>query len=82
MILADTSDWINYRRAGDPALSAALEPGRVLVHSCVLGELACGNLRKRRKVLELVSQGKEEQDWDLVYLVVPAPPLYVSEVPQ
>nr|MBA2670032.1 type II toxin-antitoxin system VapC family toxin [Gemmatimonadota bacterium] len=45
MILTDTSVWIDHLRAGDPALSALLEQGRVLVHPFVLGELACGNLR-------------------------------------
>jgi predicted nucleic acid-binding protein len=54
VILADTSVWIDHLRAGVPALADALEQGRVLVHPFVVGELACGNLRNRREVLELL----------------------------
>jgi predicted nucleic acid-binding protein len=54
VILADTSVWIDHLRAGVPALADALEQGRVLVHPFVAGELACGNLRDRREVLDLL----------------------------
>jgi predicted nucleic acid-binding protein len=54
VILADTSVWIDHLRAGVPALADALEQGRVLVHPFVAGELACGNLRNRREVLDLL----------------------------
>jgi len=54
VILADTSVWIDHLRAGVPALADALEQGRVLVHPFVVGELACGNLRNRRQLLELL----------------------------
>lgn len=37
-----------------PALAAALDRGRVLVHPFVLGELACGNLRNRGEILRLL----------------------------
>lgn len=54
MILVDTSVWVDHLRAGDPALAGLLEAGRVLMHPFVLGELACGNLRDRGKVLALL----------------------------
>jgi predicted nucleic acid-binding protein len=54
VILADTSVWIDHLRTGVPALAGALEQGRVLVHPFVTGELACGNLRNRREVLDLL----------------------------
>jgi predicted nucleic acid-binding protein len=54
VILADTSVWIDHLHLGVPALTAALERGRVLVHPFVRGELACGNLRNRSEVLELL----------------------------
>jgi predicted nucleic acid-binding protein len=54
VILADTSVWIDHLRLGVPALAEALERGRVLVHPFVRGELACGNLRNRSEVLELL----------------------------
>ena len=51
MILVDTSVWIAHLRALEPRLGALLEDGQVLVHPFVLGELACGNLRRRATVL-------------------------------
>ncbi len=54
MILVDTSVWIDHLRKGVPALSAALEAGRVLIHPFVLGELACGRIRNRAEILHLL----------------------------
>jgi predicted nucleic acid-binding protein len=54
VILVDTSVWIDHLRTGVPALAEALEQEYVFVHPFVLGELACGNLRNRREVLELL----------------------------
>jgi predicted nucleic acid-binding protein len=54
VILVDTSVWIDHLRAGVPALAEALEQGEVLVHPFVVGELACGKLRNRREVIDLL----------------------------
>lgn len=54
MILVDTSVWVDHLRAGLPRLAALLQEGAVLIHPWVIGELACGNLRHRRQVLELL----------------------------
>ncbi len=51
MILVDTSVWIDHLRTGEPHLVALLERSQVLMHPFVLGELACGNLRRRAEVL-------------------------------
>jgi predicted nucleic acid-binding protein len=51
MILADTSIWIQHFRHGDPHLQQLLIDRRVLIHVFVLGEIACGNLRARSKIL-------------------------------
>ncbi|HHQ41149.1 MAG TPA: type II toxin-antitoxin system VapC family toxin, partial [Chromatiales bacterium] len=51
MILVDTSVWIDHLRTGEPHLVALLERSQVLMHPFVLGELACGNLRRRADVL-------------------------------
>lgn len=56
MILVDTSVWIEHLRHGEPALVQALDNGEVLTHPCVIGELACGNIRNRGHILELLQQ--------------------------
>jgi predicted nucleic acid-binding protein len=56
MILVDTSIWIDHLHHRDPELVALLEAGQALSHEFVVGELACGKLRQRTEVLELLSQ--------------------------
>ena len=56
MILVDTSVWIDHLRNTDNQLQAALTEGEVLMHSFVLGELACGHLRNRKEILDLLGQ--------------------------
>ena len=56
MILADTSVWIEHLRHGGPRLRSKLEAARVLMHPFVIGELACGNLRERASLLELLGR--------------------------
>lgn len=56
MILVDTSVWVEHLRKGAPALATALEQGTVLTHPFVLGELACGNLKNRGEVLQLLGE--------------------------
>ena len=54
MILVDTSVWVDHLRKGDRGLAALLTASNVLMHPFVIGELACGNLRKREQVLALL----------------------------
>lgn len=54
MILVDTSIWIDHLRSGSPTLAALLQTDAVCTHDFVIGELACGNLRKRAEVLSLL----------------------------
>ena len=54
MILVDTSVWVEHLRRGLPRLATLLQEGKVLIHSWVIDELACGNLRNRADVLELL----------------------------
>jgi predicted nucleic acid-binding protein len=54
VILVDTSVWVDHFRRGNSELAEALERGEVLTHPFILGELACGDLKKRREVLELM----------------------------
>ena len=54
MILADTSVWIDHLRAGDEGLVTLLNSAQVLIHPFIMGEMACGKLRKRSEVLALL----------------------------
>ena len=54
MTLVDTSVWVEHLRRGLPRLASLLQDGEVLIHPWVIGELACGNLRNRSQVLELL----------------------------
>jgi predicted nucleic acid-binding protein len=53
-MLVDTSVWVNHLRNGLPSLAAALENSAVMIHPWVIGELACGNLRDRTHILDLL----------------------------
>ena len=52
MILADTSIWVDHLRTADAKLTQLLNTGNVLTHPFVIGELALGNLRYRRRFLD------------------------------
>ena len=54
MILVDTSVWVDHFRKGDRGLAALLKASNVVMHPFVVGELACGNLRKREQILALL----------------------------
>ncbi len=51
MILVDTSVWSRHFRESDPRLAEALDGILVVTHPFIIGELACGNLRNRRRIL-------------------------------
>jgi hypothetical protein len=54
LILVDTSVWVDHLRRGDPGLVDLLERSAVLMHPFVVGEIACGSLRDRKSILELL----------------------------
>ena len=47
MILVDTSVWVDHLRKEEPRLVKHLLVKQVLMHSAIIGELACGNLENR-----------------------------------
>ena len=49
--LVDTSVWIDHLRSGNARLIELLREDSVLIHPAVIGELACGTLRKRAETL-------------------------------
>jgi predicted nucleic acid-binding protein len=54
MVLVDTSVWVEHFRSGTIGLEAVLNDGHVVCHPFILGELACGNLKKRTEILALL----------------------------
>jgi len=55
VILVDTSVWIDHFRQGDATLAQALHQGAVMMHPFVLGEIACGALKRRQETLQLLA---------------------------
>jgi predicted nucleic acid-binding protein len=55
VILVDTSVWIDHLHKAVPLLGDALERGDVASHPFVIGEIACGEIARRREVLALLS---------------------------
>lgn len=54
MILVDTSVWISFFRKGNSLLQNFLLDGKVVGHTFIIGELACGNLKNRKEILILL----------------------------
>ena len=54
LILVDTSVWINYLRHRDRHLVDLLEQGIVACHPFIVGEIACGDLKNRKEIIELL----------------------------
>ena len=50
MILVDTSVWVDHLRSGN-GLGRVLAEGLAATHPFVIGELACGSLRNRARIL-------------------------------
>lgn len=55
VLLVDTSVWIQHLRAGSDPLKTLLDEGLVFCHPFVIGELACGQMRNRETILQLLS---------------------------
>ena len=54
MILLDTSVWVHHLRRGDSLVVQVLESGLAAAHAFAIGELACGNLKSRGRVIDLL----------------------------
>ena len=72
MILVDTSVWVDHLRRSNKALVELLNEAHVVSHPFVIGELACGNLKNRKRILELLqnlplaSLAEHEEVFELV----------------
>lgn len=72
MILVDTSVWIDHLRKADPQLIQLLLSGMVVIHPFIMGEIACGNLKNRDEILNLLnnlSPVKEASNTEVNYLI-------------
>ncbi len=54
--LIDTSIWINHLRNRNEILVQLLEDNQVYIHPFIIGEIACGNLKNRKEVINLLKQ--------------------------
>jgi predicted nucleic acid-binding protein len=54
MILVDTLVWMDHFRNGNERLSHLLLDQQVVTHPMIIGELACGTLRNRAEVIQLL----------------------------
>jgi len=54
-ILVDTSVWIKHLREGDQNLTQLLEQGLVACHPFIIGEIACGGIKKRYEIITLLN---------------------------
>jgi len=78
MILVDTSVWIEHLRVGSDRLKALLFDEQVLCHPLIVGELACGMLKKRDEILSMLRALPESHllDHDEVLTFLEARRLY------
>ena len=53
-MLVDTSVWVEHLRRGNARLASRLENGEVETHPFVIGEIACGRLKRRKEILSLL----------------------------
>lgn len=53
-MLVDTSVWVDHFRRGDETLAALLGRADVECHPFIVGELACGRLKRRKEILGLL----------------------------
>ena len=54
-VLVDTSIWVNHFRSSNSHLQDLLNNTEVVCHPLIIGELACGNLKKRKEILALLA---------------------------
>lgn len=72
MILVDTSVWIDHFRKSNTHLIELLKNGYVSCHPLIIGELACGNLKQRDKIISLLKtlpKTKIAADDEVLYFI-------------
>jgi predicted nucleic acid-binding protein len=72
MVLVDTSVWVDHLRVGNAGLGNLLNNSRVMCHPFIIGELACGNLTRRKEVIVLLThlpQAVQARPEDALYFL-------------
>lgn len=72
MVLVDTSVWIDHLRRGSQELTDFLNNAQVAIHPFIIGELACGNLRERKQILDLLTnlpETKQATHEEVLYFI-------------
>jgi predicted nucleic acid-binding protein len=54
VVLVDTSVWVSHFRQINDDLVELLNEGEVACHPFIIGELACGNLKNRTRIIALL----------------------------
>ena len=73
MTLVDTSVWVDHFRRRNAELAELLDRGDVVGHPWIVGELACGHLRRRREILALLAvlpQARSVEDEEVLHFIV------------
>lgn len=71
-VLVDTSIWVGHFRKSDTLLMDLLEGEQVLAHPFIVGELACGNIRHRKEIVELLMalpSASKADDSEVLFLI-------------
>ena len=55
-MLVDTFVWIDHFRSDSPGLRRLLDETRVVCHPLIIGELACGQIKRRTEVLASLAE--------------------------
>jgi len=78
LVLVDTSVWIDHLKHKNPRLISLLEQNLVLSHSAVIGELACGYLKRRFEILEYLKflHSSNEASFEEVLVMIERRRLY------
>lgn len=72
MVIVDTSIWIDHLGKADERLQQLLLNGQVLMHPYIIGELACGNLKPRGEILDMLAMlpaAPLAQDHEVLYFL-------------
>jgi predicted nucleic acid-binding protein len=56
MVLVDTSVWIDHFNHSDETICFLLVEQHITMHPFILGELACGQFKKRDEILRLLHE--------------------------